>query len=476
MAVDAAGLQPGIARTRTPSPAAGRQRRTHFAHLPAEPRVQDASPVLAPFAIAGRLGLAVAMAIVMGLAFEGVYKREERTSPGGIRTFPMLAVLGIVLYLLEPKSLLPYLGGLAGVALWLYAYIRSEAVRSTRSDLAESGLPRPGLMVPAANLLAYGLGPLALTQPPWIVIAAAVSAVLLLESRDVLHRWVREIPSDEVLTLGKFLILVGIILPLVPDRPVVQWTAITPFKAWLALVAVSALSYASYLLQRYSPKSGGALWPAVLGGAYSSTATTVALARQQGRLAAARAHVAAGIVVATAIMYLRLDAILALFNRQLAWVLLPALAASCALAAALAGLIWLRRPRDAASAPPPLPASNPLQLGAAVTFAALYVVLAAATSWVGRSFGQRGIDVLATITGFTDIDPFVLNLAQGSVGGMSLRAIAGAILIAASSNNVLKAAYALSFGGTRTMLRPALALLGLAAAGIGLALLYIFWR
>ena len=46
-----------------------------------------------PLEVAGRLGLALAMAIFMGLAFEGVYKREARTSPGGIRTFPMLALV-----------------------------------------------------------------------------------------------------------------------------------------------------------------------------------------------------------------------------------------------------------------------------------------------------------------------------------------------------------------------------------------------
>ena len=44
--------------------------------------------------VAGRLGLAIAMAVFMGLAFEGVYKREQHTCPGGIRTFPMLAALG----------------------------------------------------------------------------------------------------------------------------------------------------------------------------------------------------------------------------------------------------------------------------------------------------------------------------------------------------------------------------------------------
>ena len=237
--------------------------------------------VIQPLDQVGHMGLAVAMAIVLGLAFEGVYKREEHSSPGGIRTFPMLTVVGIALYLLEPNFLVPYVAGLAAVGIWLYAHIRGEPVRDT---------PRPGLMVPAANLLAYALGPVALTQPSWIVVATAVAAVLLLESREALHQLVLKIPSNEVFTLSKFLILVGIVLPLVPDHPIASWTPITPFKAWLALVAISSLSYASYLLQRYLPSRSGSLWSAVLGGAYSSTATTVALARQQRQFPVVRPH------------------------------------------------------------------------------------------------------------------------------------------------------------------------------------------
>jgi uncharacterized membrane protein (DUF4010 family) len=436
------------------------------------PAVQDLSATLLPqLMVAARMGLAIAMAIVVGLAFEEIYKREERATPGGIRTFPLLTVLGLVLYSLEPKYLVPYVAGLIAVSLWLYGHIRSApAPHEPAGDV-----PRPGLMVPATNLLAYTFGPAALTQPAWMVVAVAVATVLLLESRGALHRLAQRVPSDEVLTLGKFLILAGVILPLLPDHPISEWTPLTPFKAWLALVAVSSLSYGSYLLQRYAPARYGTLWPAVLGGAYSSTATTVALAREQGRLgrlAAARPDLATGIIVATAVMYLRVDAVVTFFNLRLGLLLLPPIAACFALAAAIAAWRWLRYRSAAAPVASKLPAANPLQLGAAVTFAALFVILAIASAWVSREFGERGVYSLATLTGLTDIDPFVLNLAQGGVAGMSLRAIAAAILVAASSNNVLKGCYALAFGGARAARPAAMALFLLAAVGGGLALLY----
>jgi len=57
---------------------------------------------------------------------------------------------------------------------------------------------------------------------------------------------------------------------------------------------------------------------AALGGLYSSTATTVVLARQAKSSEALQRHAQAGITLATGIMYLRLLAIVAVFNLALA--------------------------------------------------------------------------------------------------------------------------------------------------------------
>lgn len=414
-----------------------------------------------PLQLAGRLGLALAMAVFMGLAFEGVYKREARSGPGGIRTFPMLVLLGALLYLIEPRSLLPYLVGLGAVAAWLYAQLRA---------IDPDRVQQPTLVIPTANVLAYGFAPVALTQPPWLLVAFAVAAVLLLESREALHRAIQQVAPEEIYTLAKFLILAGIVLPLVPNKPIVSWTPITPLEVWLALVAVSALSYLSYLLQRYMPHRG-TLVPAILGGTYSSTATTVAFAREQRASPAPRPELTIGIVIATAIMYLRLDVVIALFNRPLAWLLLPRVAALSVFAAAIAGWQWLRRGALTPLASGKVSVMNPLQLSAAITFAGLFVIVALASSWVRSRFGSPGVYALGAVAGVSDINPFVLSLAQGSIAGMSLNGIGAAILIAAASNNVMNASYALAFGGIHACRKPALALLATAAVGLILALL-----
>jgi uncharacterized membrane protein (DUF4010 family) len=177
----------------------------------------------------------------------------------------------------------------------------------------------------ALNVHAYLLGAVALALPPWVAVAFTVTAVLLLTGREKLHALARRVELKEIVTAGEFWILTGIILPLLPNEPVTTLTTITPRQAWLALVVVYSLSYASYLAQRYWATAARGLWMAALGGLYSSTATTVVLARQAKSDGAMKGHAQAGITLATAIMYLRILAVVAFFNLTLARELAPAL-------------------------------------------------------------------------------------------------------------------------------------------------------
>jgi uncharacterized membrane protein (DUF4010 family) len=293
---------------------------------------------------------------------------------------------------------------------------------------------------------------------------------LLLTGRERLHELARRIEMKEIITAGQFLILTGLILPLLPNEPVTTLTSITPRQAWLALVVVCSLSYASYLAQRYWPRAAGGLWMAALGGLYSSTATTVVLARQAKSSEALQRHAQAGITLATGIMYLRLLAIVAVFNLALARSLVVPLI-GLSLAAMLICMLQYRFLRPASLEPQSGPVrQNPLELGAAAIFAALFVLTSLVSTWVTMEFGIAGVYSLAAVIGITDIDPFVLNLAQGGTSGVPGDAIAVAILIAASSNNLLKAGYAASFGGARATMPSAAALVGLALGGIAIAI------
>lgn len=416
---------------------------------------------LTTYDLAARLALALALALFLGLTFEDIYKSEQRSIPGGIRSFPMLAMAGAMLILIEPSHALAFVAGLVAIALWLHAFMRTTPLAPATSSM----------MIPASNLLAYAIGPIALTQPPWVSVSVTVASVLLLSSRERLHGLTSVVPRNELITAGSFLILVGVILPLAPRHPVTSLTPLTPYGLWLAVVAVCTLSYASYLLQRYLPSRDTALLPAILGGAYSSTATTVVFAKRLHESTEARPDLSAGILAASAVMYLRLGVVIAIFDVRLAIALLPVLLALAAVAAALAFYEWRRRHgADLATAP-----RNPLQLSTAVTFAVLLIFISIVTAWVRTSFGAKGILALSAVVGVTDIDPFILNVAQGGIPDMPVALLAAAVLIAAASNNVAKSVYAVGFGGQAAR-RPALLLMVLALAGIGAAALTIVFR
>jgi uncharacterized membrane protein (DUF4010 family) len=417
-----------------------------------------------PIELAERLALLLALAIFLGLAFEEIYKRDEPTIPGGIRTFPLVGLAGAMLYLVEPRWALAFTAGLLAMAVWLHAFLRLE--------LSPGAGPGRTLVIPVSNLLVYVLGPIALTQSPWVAVSVTVAAVLVIGTRELMHGFVRLIPQDEVLTAGKFLILVGIILPLVPDTRLIATAPVSPYHIWLAVVAISGLSYLTYLVQRYLPATGGAVLPALLGGAYSSTATTVVLARRQKEAATRRPELSAGIVAATAIMYLRLAAVVAFFNLPLAVVLLPALASLFIVGAAIAWWEW-RKIEPGSAGDLAVPVANPLQLMTALIFAALFLLVSLVTAWAGSVFGQAGVFTLAALVGASDIDPFVLNLAQGGVPSMSQAGVAAAVLIAASANNLAKAGYAIGFGGLAAAARPAVALAVVALLGFAAAAVYL---
>ena len=415
------------------------------------------------------VALLLALSLFLGLAFEDFFARTDTKRPGGIRTFPMLALAGGVLYLFDPVHFIPFTGGLLVLGAWLLIFYHHHV-----GEHEEAGEPNVGLVVPVLNVHAYLLGAVTLALPHWIAVGTTVAVVLLLTGRDRLHALARRVDVKEIVIAGEFLILSGIILPLLPNEPVTTLTSITPYQAWLALVVVSTLSYVSYLAQRYWKAAASGLWMAALGGLYSSTATTVVLARQAKAGSVTKRQAQAGITLATAIMYLRILVIVAVFNGPLALTLVIPL---CGLAIAAVAICALQYrfaghdPQDTDSPVSALQAArvNPLELGPAALFAALFILVSLMSKWITAQFGISGVYSLAAVVGITDIDPFVLNLAQGGASGMANGVLAAAILIAASSNNVLKAAYAAGFAGGRQTAGSAGALVLLAVAGVAIA-------
>ena len=204
--------------------------------------------------------------------------------------------------------------------------------------------------------------------PLWLLVAVFVAIVFLLHMRKQIVQISKKLAPQELFTLAKFLLLSAVILPLLPDKQVIDWLSIIPFKIWLAVVVVSAISYFGYVAQRYFFREQGVLITAIFGGIYSSTATTVVLAKQSKDEPQSYYRLSGGIVLATNMMYLRLWAIAAIFQWQIAKMLAFPMFVLAALSDMIALLLLRREHRHhAQSIPFEDNHYNPLDLKVALT-------------------------------------------------------------------------------------------------------------
>jgi len=401
---------------------------------------------------AWKILLVLFLSFLIGLEREEQKVLAEHYAFGGVRTFPLIGLIGYSLALLSGAQLLPVTVGFAvvGSFLWL----------SYRHKLATSQIA--GVTSEMSGLATYLIGALVARGNFWIATALVAISMLLLELKAALEDVAKRVSPEEILTFTKFLMLTAVILPVLPRQDMGSFH-ISPFRTWLVVVAVSTVSYGSYVLQTVTKGRGGVILAAVLGGAYSSTVTTVVLSKRASQ--AERAHLfSGGLLIASGMMYLRLAALVGIFNRALLARLAPAFL-TLAVLGLLGGWLWSRRPDPSSEAiHREFIPRNPLELSAAFLFALLFVALLVVTQFVLLHFGRSGVYTLAAIMGVTDVDPFILGLAHGTATPLPLAA--AGILIAAASNNFVKGIYAHVFADRQTGRQSAGLLWVLAVCGL----------
>lgn len=400
-----------------------------------------------------RIVFVLFLSFLVGLEREERKAADDRFAFGGVRTYPLIGLVGYTMAVLSGGELLPQALGFTVVAAFL--------LMAYWHKLASSGYS--GVTSEMSGLATYLIGALVYREMFWFATTVTVASVLLLELKSRLEVLAKRIEADDILTLAKFLLLSAVILPLLPNTQFSPF-ALNPFRTWLVVVAVSGVSYASYVLQRLTKEQGGIILSSLLGGAYSSTVTTVVLARRS--VLEEQPHLfAGGILIASGMMYLRLVALLAIFNRELMAILaLPFVG----LAALAIGVGWLWSRRAEAGAVKPVTQhepKNPLEISAALLFAALFVAMLIATHFAVEYLGTPGVYSLAALMGLSDVDPFIMGITQSTATLMPLQTAASAILIAASSNNVAKGIYAFALAPRRTGVQSLVFLLSLAALG-----------
>ena len=404
-------------------------------------------------------GLALALGVGMLIGVErGWQLRDEK--PGarvaGIRTFAILGLLGgltgIGLTLGGPLAWLALLLVLGAVAALLLGYgvdmVRDANVSATST---------------LAAIVTLALGAYATTGGMALAAVGAGAMLILLASREPLHRAIAATSEADIQALLRLVLVVFVILPLLPNQAMGPFGALNPRKLWLVVVVTSGIAFAGYALSRWLGQQRGGLVAAIVGALISSTAVTLDCARRIREAGSGPAE-EAGVAVASTIMFLRglfLVAILApLAFAEIAKLVVPALLVSMLMSGLL---VWRSRHRSGPTAQRPIKAPG---LGLALLFAASVAALSLVSAWVEAHYGGGSGAAVIALGGTVDIDSAIAAVGTLPPGSIPLHLAALAIAAPILFNTLFKLAILLVVGGIRPALWGAASLL---AAAMGLA-------
>lgn len=404
------------------------------------------------------LGIALLLGLLVGL------QREWDQHPlAGIRTFTLITLFGAVSALLAQEY-----GG------WIIAasIIAVAGLLITGNWMTENGNEDApaGQTTEIAALLMFAVGALLVSgyRLPAVVLGGATAVLLHLKDR--LQSAIGQLSVTDVRAIFQFVLIAVVILPLLPDRTYGPFDVLNPYKVWLMVVLIVAISLSGYLAYRMIGVRGGSVLGGILGGLISSTATTVSYARQASDNPKAVGTASLVIVIASTIVMVRVAIEVAAVARGMLPSLVPPFAVVFVFLVAISALLYFRMQQTTTEPPSH---DNPSQLKPAIAFGALYALVLFVVAWFNEQFGSQAIYVAATISGLTDVDALTLSVAelhnqQRIDDGTAWRAI----LIATLSNLGFKAGAAGVLGGRKLFAVVAAAFGATIALGLAIVVLW----
>jgi uncharacterized membrane protein (DUF4010 family) len=402
-------------------------------------------------------GTALGLGLLVGLQREWVQNRVA-----GIRTFALLSLFGALCGLLG----LVYGGWVVAAAL--IAFVSVVII----GHLAEMKNQEPdsGLTTEMAMLVMFATGIITIHGHRLIAVVIAGSVMVLLQSKKPLHAMVRRIGEDDLREIARLVLLGLVILPALPNREMGYLDVLNPFAIWLMVVLIVGTSLAAYLVGKFLGGTKGTALTGVLGGLISSTATTASLARRSRDHGACGISLAAITLIASAIVFVRVIAEVAIAAPAHLQSMLPPLLTMMfwfGLVAVIAHRISEKSGKHVADESPPS------ELKSAVIFGLLYAVVLLVVAAAREHFGDSGLYIAAAISGLTDMDAITLSTSRlVSTASLDTSTAWRMIIVAGMANMLFKAGLVLVLGA-RSFIKPVL--LGMAISLLGGLALLALW-
>ena len=405
-----------------------------------------------------QLGIALGLGLLVGL------QRERKEGDiAGFRTFPLVTLAGCICGMLALHFGGLVLGG-AFVALAILVLVGNLAK-------IKAGHPDPGITTEVALMLMFAVGALLAVGPPQVAVAVGAATTVLLQLKEQLHGFAAKVSEADLRAVMQFVVITLIVLPILPNRTFGPYQVLNPRQVWWMVVLIVAISLAGYVGQKLLGPRAGSWLGGALGGLVSSTATTVTFARRTKREAVSAEVAAQVVLIAGAVVYLRVLVEIGIISlAMLRRAILP-LALMLVLTTLVAVLRALRHRLDDDTEP--AEQGNPTELKAALLFGLVYAVVVVAVAWAKARFGSAGLYAVAALSGLVDLEAITLSSAQLVRGGQLVADVAWRLVLLASlANLVFKAAIVAAWGG-RSLFRRIAPLWGLAVL-VGL-LVVAFW-
>lgn len=382
-----------------------------------------------------RFAVALGIGLLIGLE-RGWRTREEHAGSrtAGIRTFTISGLLGGVVGALGTAF-----GGAANASggivlgLGLLAYATAFAMFCVEENRADKVFSATTAI---AGIVTFALGAYAVVGNLHVAAALAVVTAVVLALRERLHGFVANVTWPELRSALLLLTMSFVALPLLPSDPVGPFGGVNLREVWLIAIVLAAVSFAGYIAVKCFGTRRGLLLAGAAGGLASSTAVTVTSARHAAAREGEPRLLAAGVALASAMMFLRVMAIVAVVNASLLVLVAPVLVSACAAAVAFALLaVYVR---GDAKEQPEVRFRNPFQFWPVVGFAALLGVVIVIGRALGEAFGASGAFAVAAIVGLVDVDSIAVSMGRLVPGTLDRWSGAMAILLAVATDTISK--------------------------------------
>lgn len=383
--------------------------------------------------------LALCIGALVGIEREKHKTTEHPGTFGGLRTFILIAQVGAISAFLSIHLQSPWLFIIAVLAIAV-VLMAAYVLENRQQPVAL------GLTTEISAITVCLLGGAVMYGYPELAVVLAILTSAILTFKQPLHGLVSKLDTTDLYAGTKLLLATFIVLPLLPDQTLYPWLAINPYKLWLLVVLISALSLLGYVAVRLLGPARGTAVAGLAGGLVSSTAVTMSMARQSKVDGDASDKLACGILLAWLVMFGRVMVMVALVYLPLLPLIWLPFTLMLSLTAGLAGYFYWRGSQQLLLKQQQDNFTNPFSLWAASKFALLFALVLVAVKITEMYAPQQGMYLLAAVAGMTDVDAITLSMTELARQSNQLSLAATAILIAALSNTLIKGILVMTLG------------------------------